>query len=171
MKNRGRGVGVPTGIYATLSLSSSYAPRGASISFGLSRLRILPVTKGVYPILFHFSRVALQLLVQEERAVVQAGSTPHLLEVCDRDLRYFLREVVCGSQVAADKPHVARNILRQLGFAGLVRKQAVHLDLSGAGNRGHLSLPLAALLEPVHVAVKDHEVGGVGCSRVTVAVH
>src|SRR5712692_1529106 len=58
MKNRGRGVGVPTGIYATLSLSSSYAPRGASISCGLSRLRILPVTTGVYPILFHFSRVA-----------------------------------------------------------------------------------------------------------------
>src|SRR5260370_24161396 len=47
MKNRGRGVGVPTGIYATLSLSSSYAPRGASISCGLSRLRILPVTTGV----------------------------------------------------------------------------------------------------------------------------
>src|SRR5216684_2941911 len=173
MKNRGRGrgVGVPTGIYATLSLSSSYAPRGASISCGLSRLRILLVTTGVYPILFHFSRVALQLLVQAERAVVQAGSTPHLLEICDRDLRYFLREVVCGSQVAADKPHVARDILRELGFAGLVRKQAVHLNLSGAGNRGHLSLSLAAMLEPVHVAVQDHEVVGVGCSRVAVAVH
>src|SRR5260370_6542361 len=169
MKNGGSGA--PTGIYATLSLSPSHAPRGASISFGLSRLRMLPVTTGVYPILFHFSRVALHLLVQEERAVVQAGSTPHLLDVCDHDLRHFLREVECGSQVAADKPHVARDILRELGFAGLVRKQAVHLNLSGAGNRGHLPLPLAALLEPVHVAVKDHEVGGVGCSRVTVAVH
>src|SRR5713101_5347885 len=171
MKKGGRGVGVPTGIYATLSLSSSYAPRGASISCGLSRLRILPVTTGVYPILFHFSRVALQLLVQEERAVVQAGSTPHLLEICDRDLRYFLREVVCGSQVAADKPHVARNILRELGFAGLVRKQAVHLDLRRAGNRGHLSLPLAAMLEAVHVAVQDHEVVGARRRRVAVAVH
>src|SRR6266481_6352294 len=136
-----------------------------------SRLRILPVTTGVYPILFHFSRVALQLLVQEERAVVQAGSTPHLLEVCDRDLRHFLREVECGSQVAADKPHVARNILRELGFAGLVRKQAVHLDLRRAGNRGHLSLPLAAMLEAVHVAVQDHEVVGARRSRVAVAVH
>src|SRR6266849_5075671 len=171
MKKQGEGVGVPTGIYATLSLSSSYAPRGASISFGLSRLRILPVTKVVYPILFHFSRVALHLLVQEERAVVQAGSTTHLLEVCDRDLRYFLREVVCGSQVAADKPHVARNILRELGFAGLVRKQAVHLDLRRAGNRGHLPLPLAAMLEAVHVAVQDHEVVGARRRRVAVAVH
>src|SRR5882762_1141032 len=171
MKKGGRGVGVPTGIYATLSLSPSHAPRGASISCGLSRLRILPVTTGVYPILFHFSRVALQLLVQEERAVVQAGSTPHLLEVCDRDLRHFLREVECGSQVAADKPHVARNILRELGFAGLVRKQAVHLDLRRAGNRGHLSLPLAAMLEAVHVAVQDHEVVGARRSRVAVAVH
>src|SRR6266851_741534 len=111
------------------------------------------------------------LLVQEERAVVQAGSTPHLLDVCDHDLRHFLREVECGSQVAADKPHVARDILRELGFAGLVRKQAVHLDLRRAGNRGHLSLPLAAMLEAVHVAVQDHEVVGVGCSRVAVAVH
>src|SRR5260370_4944448 len=156
MKNGGSGA--PTGIYATLSLSPSHAPRGASISCGLSRLRILPVTTGVYPILFHFSRVALQLLVQEERAVVQAGSTPHLLDVCDRDLRHFLREVERGSQVAADKPHVARDILRELGFAGLVRKQAVHLDLRRAGNRGHLPLPLAAMLEAVHVTVQDHQV-------------
>src|SRR5258708_27708382 len=36
---------------------------------------------GGVPILFHFSRVALQLLVQEERAVVQACSTPHLLAI------------------------------------------------------------------------------------------
>src|SRR5712692_2083056 len=184
MKNRGRGVGVPTGIYATLSLSSSYAPRGASISFGLSRLRILPVTTGVWVPFRKWRqlpklRVASStlaspttyLLVQEERAVVQAGSTPHLLEVCDRDLRYFLREVVCGSQIAADKPHVARNILRELGFAGLVRKQAVHLDLRRAGNRGHLPLPLAAMLEAVHVAVQDHEVVGARRRRVAVAVH
>src|SRR5260370_11950130 len=116
MSSAGWGGGVPTGIYATLLLSSPYAPRGASISFGISRLRILPVTKGVYPILFHFSRLALQLLVQEERAVVQAGSTPHLLEVCDRDLRYFLREVECCSHVATDKLHVPRNSLRELGF-------------------------------------------------------
>src|SRR5713101_7952301 len=32
------------------SLSPSYAPRGASIPCGLSRLRILPVTTGVYPL-------------------------------------------------------------------------------------------------------------------------
>ena len=31
------------------SLPPSYAPRGASIPCGLSRLRILPVTTGVYP--------------------------------------------------------------------------------------------------------------------------
>src|SRR5258708_2873058 len=31
-------------------LPPSYAPRGASIPFGLTRLRILPVTTGVYPL-------------------------------------------------------------------------------------------------------------------------
>src|SRR5260370_21476016 len=37
-----------TGIYPTLSLSPSYARRGASIPCGLSRLRILAVTTGVW---------------------------------------------------------------------------------------------------------------------------
>src|SRR5229473_4679177 len=98
-------------------------------------------------------------------------ATQDLLEVCDRDLRHFLRQVVCGSQISADKPHIACNILRELGFAGLVRKQAVHLDLRSARNRRHLALPLAAVLKPVHVAVQDHEVGVVRRSRVAVAVH
>src|SRR6266851_2930661 len=98
-------------------------------------------------------------------------STQDLLEVCDRDLRHFLRQVVCGSQISADKPHIACNIPRELRFAGLVRKQAVHLDLRSARNRRHLALPLAAVLKPVHVAVQDHEVGVVRCSRVAVAIH
>src|SRR5712691_9618522 len=41
------GVGTPT-LPRHTSLPLSYAPRGASIPCGLSRLRILPVTMGVY---------------------------------------------------------------------------------------------------------------------------
>src|SRR6266851_9024971 len=43
MQNRGRGEGV-----RSLLLSPLHAPRGASIPSALSRLRILPVTTGVY---------------------------------------------------------------------------------------------------------------------------
>src|SRR5208283_796489 len=79
--------------------------------------------------------------------------TSQLLEVCDDDFRHFLREVERGSQFAADKPHLAGDILSEHGFASLVRKKAVHLDLGGAGNSGHLSLFLTAFLEAIHVRV------------------
>ncbi len=42
------------------SLPPSHAPRSASIPCDLSRLRILPVTTGVYPIRFRFLGVPLQ---------------------------------------------------------------------------------------------------------------
>ncbi len=50
MKKRGGKGGYLESIQ-TLSLSPSYAPRGASIPFGLTRLRILPVTTGLYRLL------------------------------------------------------------------------------------------------------------------------
>src|SRR6266851_2016151 len=46
-----RGGGTPT-LPRKASLPPSYAPRGASIPCGLTRLRILPVTTGVYHFLF-----------------------------------------------------------------------------------------------------------------------
>jgi len=42
------------------SLPPSHAPRGASIPCGFTRLRILPVATGVYPIRFRFLGVPLQ---------------------------------------------------------------------------------------------------------------
>src|SRR6266436_10304204 len=53
MQNRGRGEGV------RLLLSPLHAPRGASIPSALSRLRIFPVTTGVYVLHQHpYSRLA-----------------------------------------------------------------------------------------------------------------
>src|SRR5713226_857398 len=46
------GGGGSLGTSGQASLPPSYAPRGASIPCGLSRLRILPVTTGVYPTRF-----------------------------------------------------------------------------------------------------------------------
>ena len=49
------GGGGSLGTSGQASLSPSYAPRGASIPCGLTRLRILPVTTGVYhPMRFRF---------------------------------------------------------------------------------------------------------------------
>src|SRR5712692_11323622 len=50
------GVGTPT-LPRQASLPPSYAPRGASIPCGLSRLRILPVTTGAYPYVLQTSLV------------------------------------------------------------------------------------------------------------------
>jgi hypothetical protein len=45
-----------------------------------------------------------------------------LLEVRDDELRHFLSKVKCGSEIAADKPYVTGDVLRELRFATLVRE-------------------------------------------------
>src|SRR5260370_19177574 len=103
------GVGTPA-LPRRASLPPSYAPRGASIPCGLTRLRILPVTTGVYESVWQLVRAAIYRvpvfcrpqyvgLSDHENSVATQTRVPYALQI-------FLPSL----QAQLARPYVFRNL-------------------------------------------------------------
>lgn len=68
----------------------------------------------------------------------------------------FLGEIVGRLEIAAEKPNFAVYVTFEQRRASGVHKPAVNCDRSFASDGGDLTLPLTALLEPSHIAVKNY---------------